>query len=164
MTNDLVFKNAQVVLRDEIVHGNILIRAGKIADISTGSVTVGEDLDGDYVLPGVVELHTDHVEYHMRPRPGVEWEPMSAVLAHDAQMAAAGATTVLDAVRLGSEPRARETTTAAARRLMGRSVARGKRGRSGPTMRRTFVAKYRLRTALMCSLNWSMNPMCCWCR
>ncbi|WP_275560035.1 amidohydrolase family protein [Streptomyces sp. 5-6(2022)] len=119
MTNDEpVLTNARVVLGDEVILGSVAVRDGRIADISTGIVAAGEDLDGDYPLPGIVELHTDHVEYHLRPRPGVHWEAMPAVLAHDAQMTAAGATTVLDAVRLGSEPSNRETVTRSARRLV----------------------------------------------
>ena len=61
-----------------------------------------EDLDGDYLIPGLVELHTDHLESHFMPRPGVEWPPHYAVIAHDAQIAAAGITTVFDALRAGS--------------------------------------------------------------
>ncbi|MFE2448676.1 alpha-D-ribose 1-methylphosphonate 5-triphosphate diphosphatase [Streptomyces sp. NPDC059426] len=119
MTHDeLVLTNARVVLGDEVILGSVAVRDGRIADIGTGIVAAGEDLDGDYLLPGIVELHTDHVEYHLRPRPGVHWEAMPAVLAHDAQMTAAGATTVLDAVRLGSEPSNRETVTRSARLLM----------------------------------------------
>ena len=117
MTNELVLTDARVVLGDEVILGSVVVRDGRIADVSTGIVAAGEDLDGDYLLPGVVELHTDHAEYHLRPRPGVHWEAMPAVLAHDAQMTSAGATTVLDAVRLGSEPSNRETVTRSARRL-----------------------------------------------
>lgn len=117
MTNELVLTNARVVLGDEVILGSVLVRDGRITDVSTGQGLTGEDLDGDYLLPGVVELHTDHAEYHLRPRPGVHWEALPAVLAHDAQMTAAGATTVLDAVRLGSGPGNRETMTRSAHRL-----------------------------------------------
>ena len=59
------------------------------------------DLDGDWLLPGFVELHTDNLEKHYAPRPGVRWPARSAVIAHDAQIAAAGITTVFDAVAVG---------------------------------------------------------------
>jgi alpha-D-ribose 1-methylphosphonate 5-triphosphate diphosphatase len=116
MTRETVLSNARIVLREEIAHGSVLIRDGLIADISPGPSTAGEDLGGDHLLPGLVELHTDHLEYHFNPRPGVQWDPLPAVLASDAQLAAAGATTVLDAVRIGSGPR-RDATTEAARLL-----------------------------------------------
>ena len=104
MTQETVLSNACLVLGEQNLRGSVLIRDGVIAGISAGPSAAGEDLDGDYLLPGLVELHTDHLEYHASPRPGVQWDPLAAVLASDAQLAAAGATTVLDAVRIGSEP------------------------------------------------------------
>jgi alpha-D-ribose 1-methylphosphonate 5-triphosphate diphosphatase len=117
VTRETVLSNASIVLGEESLHGSVLIRDGVIADISSGPNAVGEDLDGDHLLPGLVELHTDHVEYHFSPRPGVRWDPLPAVLASDAQLAAAGATTVFDAVRIGSEPGNREDAGASARDL-----------------------------------------------
>lgn len=55
-------------------------------------------------MPGLVELHTDQVEGHFQPRPKRFWDPIGAVIAHDAQMAASGMTTVLDALRIGAGP------------------------------------------------------------
>lgn len=102
MTKELLFKNANIVLPDEVVRGNLLIRDGRIADISTVTANgAGEDLDGDYLVPGLVELHTDHLERHYSPRPKVRWNPVAAVMAHDAQIAASGITTVFDALRVG---------------------------------------------------------------
>ena len=59
-----VFHNARIVLADEVIEGSILVRNGRIADISNGTSNVGTDLEGDYLLPGLVELHTDHLEGH----------------------------------------------------------------------------------------------------
>lgn len=100
MTGDLVLRNARIVLEREVRAGALLIRDGLIADIS-GDAASGEDMEGDYVMPGIVELHTDHLEVHYAPRPGVVWSAHGALLAHDAQLAAAGATTVFDALRVG---------------------------------------------------------------
>jgi alpha-D-ribose 1-methylphosphonate 5-triphosphate diphosphatase len=102
MTTERVLKNARIVLEDKIVEGSLLLRDSRIAAIDTGTCAAGEDMEGDLLLPGLVELHTDHIEKHMKPRPGVLWYPMTALLAHDAQLAAAGITTVLDAVRIGN--------------------------------------------------------------
>jgi alpha-D-ribose 1-methylphosphonate 5-triphosphate diphosphatase len=60
-----------------------------------------QDLGGDYLLPGLVELHTDNLEKYMSPRPGVDWPSASAVLTHDAQIVSAGITTVFDALAIG---------------------------------------------------------------
>jgi alpha-D-ribose 1-methylphosphonate 5-triphosphate diphosphatase len=103
MTREAVLSNARIVLPDNILRGSVQVRDGLVTDIAPGASAAGDDLAGDYLLPGLVELHTDHLEYHFTPRPGVQWDPLPAVLASDAQLAAGGATTVLDAVRVGSE-------------------------------------------------------------
>jgi alpha-D-ribose 1-methylphosphonate 5-triphosphate diphosphatase len=60
------------------------------------------DCSGDLVLPGLVELHTDNVERHIEPRPEVDWPHLPALIAHDAELASVGITTVFDAMRVGS--------------------------------------------------------------
>lgn len=103
MTKERVFGNARIVTASEVIEGAVLLRDGLIADIAPGSVArTDTDLDGAYLLPGLVELHTDHLESHYRPRPGVAWPAIGALLAHDAQIAAAGITTVFDALRAGA--------------------------------------------------------------
>ncbi|WP_026379268.1 alpha-D-ribose 1-methylphosphonate 5-triphosphate diphosphatase [Afifella pfennigii] len=102
--NEIVYRNARMVLAEEVHHGDLLVRDGQIAEIGEpGTGRVGIDLEGDYLLPGLVELHTDHLESHYAPRPGVRWNPPVAVQAHDGQIAASGITTVLDALRVGAD-------------------------------------------------------------
>lgn len=104
MTADFVITNARIIGRkDEIPGGSVAVRDGVIADIGTGlsAVSSAEDFGGDYLLPGLVELHTDNLEKHFAPRPGVRWPAKLAVINHDAQVAAAGITTVMDAVAVG---------------------------------------------------------------
>ena len=103
LTTETILKNAQIVLHDEIRHGSIRFDTSGILDIDSGSSAVaGEDCEGDFVMPGLVELHTDNVERHFQPRPNVFWpNHHAAVLAHDAEMASAGVTTVFDALSIG---------------------------------------------------------------
>lgn len=103
MTEDLVFKNCSIILPDEVVSGSVLVRDGKIADISSATTQTGIDLAGDYLMPGCVELHTDHLETHSHPRPKVRWDLDAALQAHDGQVATSGITTVFDALRVGLE-------------------------------------------------------------
>jgi alpha-D-ribose 1-methylphosphonate 5-triphosphate diphosphatase len=117
MSRETVLSNARVVLDEEVRHGSVLIRDGLIADVGSGPSAAGVDLGGDYLLPGLVELHTDHLERHFTPRPGVQWDSLPAALASDAQLAAAGVTTVLDAVRIGSALNQNDAAAAAARVL-----------------------------------------------
>lgn len=102
---ELVLSNARIVLANEVLEGSVRVDGGIITDIGTPSRT-GLDLDGDYLIPGLVELHTDHLETHYAPRPKVRWNPVAAVQAHDAQIAASGITTVLDAIRVGLDEHA----------------------------------------------------------
>lgn len=100
---ETTLKNARIVLPDDVIDGHVLVRGGMIADIAKGPTAVpGEDLEGSYLIPGLIELHTDHLEQHYHPRPGVTWPAISAVVAHDAQIAASGITTVYDALRAGT--------------------------------------------------------------
>ncbi|EFO32428.1 phosphonate metabolism protein PhnM [Roseibium sp. TrichSKD4] len=99
-----VFKNALLILSDEVHEGSLRADAeGRITDIDGPTATAGYDCEGDYLLPGLVELHTDHLECHYAPRPKVRWNPVSAVQAHDAQIACSGITTVFDALRVGMD-------------------------------------------------------------
>ncbi len=101
---DLVLANARLVLAGEVVTGAVALRGGVIVAVDTGArVPVGAlDCEGATVLPGLIELHTDNLERHLKPRPTVEWPHGAAVVAHDGEMASAGITTVFDAVRLGA--------------------------------------------------------------
>jgi alpha-D-ribose 1-methylphosphonate 5-triphosphate diphosphatase len=97
------FRNARIVLADEIVDGNVAVDGGIITGVASGASQAGEDFEGDYLIPGLVELHTDHLENHYRPRPGVFWDAMASLHAHDVQISGSGITTVFDAVRIGSD-------------------------------------------------------------
>ena len=96
-------RNARLVLGDRVVQGSLALGDGMIRSIDAGPSHAGEDMEGDFLIPGLIELHTDHLENHYRPRPGVFWDPMAALHAHDVQVAGSGITTVFDSVRVGSD-------------------------------------------------------------
>lgn len=103
--NDLVIENATLVLPDRVQHGWLAVVDGRIGEIGEGRAPErGLDIGGDHLIPGLIELHTDHLESHYAPRPKVRWHPLGAVLAYDAQIAASGITTVFDSLRAGSDP------------------------------------------------------------
>ncbi|MFZ5731874.1 MAG: alpha-D-ribose 1-methylphosphonate 5-triphosphate diphosphatase [Pseudomonadota bacterium] len=97
--------NARVVLADRVIEqGWIAFHNGKIAEIGEGRAPErGEDMAGDLVMPGLIELHTDHLEAHYVPRPKVYWDPIAAVVSYDGQLATSGITTVLDSLRVWRE-------------------------------------------------------------
>ena len=109
-STEQIFTNATLVLPDETKVGTLVIKDGLISDISFENTSIprAEDLNKNYLLPGLVEVHTDNLERHCLPRPGVKWPLTAAVLSHDAELAAAGITTVLDAIAVGGDIRTNE--------------------------------------------------------
>ncbi|MBT00500.1 MAG: alpha-D-ribose 1-methylphosphonate 5-triphosphate diphosphatase [Oceanospirillaceae bacterium] len=99
----MILTNAQIVLADEVIKGTLHINQGRIEAVDTGVVSLpgAVDCEGGYLMPGMVELHTDNMEKHFTPRPGVAWPGMQAFKVHDAQMISAGITTVFDAISVG---------------------------------------------------------------
>ena len=102
-TVETVLTNALLVLPGEVVPGTVVLRGGLLAEVQPGrsGLSAAEDLEGDHLIPGAVDLHTDNLERQVQPRANARWPSRSAMLAHDAQCAAAGVTTVLDALCLG---------------------------------------------------------------
>jgi len=122
-----VLTNARIVLENEVVHGHVAVEDGRILAVGEGPAR-GEDMEGDTLIPGLVELHTDHLEVHVAPRPMVKWNTLAAIQAHDAQIAASGITTVLDALRVGY-PDHSVITTAVSRSLADEIMAAQAAGR-----------------------------------
>jgi alpha-D-ribose 1-methylphosphonate 5-triphosphate diphosphatase len=108
--NESVIANARIVLADEVIEqGWIALADGRIAEIGEGRAPAGaEDAGGDLITPGLIELHTDHLEAHYVPRPKVFWDPVAAVISYDGQLATSGITTVLDSLRVWREDGAEE--------------------------------------------------------
>jgi alpha-D-ribose 1-methylphosphonate 5-triphosphate diphosphatase len=102
---DTVIGNAGIVLADRVIErGWVAIADGRIAEIGEGKAPAGsEDGRGDLLMPGLIELHTDHLEAHYVPRPKVFWDPIAAVVSYDGQLATCGITTVLDSLRVWRE-------------------------------------------------------------
>jgi alpha-D-ribose 1-methylphosphonate 5-triphosphate diphosphatase len=103
--SDTVIGNARIVLADRVIErGWIAFADGRIAGMGEGSAPSGhEDAAGDLILPGLIELHTDHLEAHYVPRPKVFWDPIASVISYDGQLATSGITTVLDSLRVWRE-------------------------------------------------------------
>lgn len=104
MHSGFVIENARIVLPDAELFGWVAVECGKIAQFGEGAAPeTGIDFAGDYLIPGLIELHTDHLESHLKPRPKVDWPKRASILAYDAQLAASGITTVFDSLRIGSD-------------------------------------------------------------
>ncbi|UXY10606.1 alpha-D-ribose 1-methylphosphonate 5-triphosphate diphosphatase [Kosakonia sp. ML.JS2a] len=99
----MIINNVKLILENEVVNGSLEIRDGMIRTFAeTQSRQPGaHDGDGGWLLPGLIELHTDNLDKFFTPRPKVDWPAHSAMSSHDALMVASGITTVLDAVAIG---------------------------------------------------------------
>ncbi|MES2333507.1 MAG: alpha-D-ribose 1-methylphosphonate 5-triphosphate diphosphatase [Pseudomonadota bacterium] len=104
MTTETILANATLVLPKETLLGQVRLLDGRIAEIAAGGGLPkgAEDCAGDLLMPGLIELHTDNLERHIEPRPKVDWPHAAAIIAHDAELASVGITTVFDALRVGS--------------------------------------------------------------
>lgn len=100
---ETIFTNGRIVTADRDFDGTVVMQGDRIVEVSEGrSAAPGAiDLEGDTLVPGLVELHTDNLEKHFAPRPGVKWPSVPALMAHDTQVAAGGITTVFDSLALG---------------------------------------------------------------
>ena len=104
MTKSLVLKNAKIVMPSGVAEGSLRVQDGLIEDVNIGPSSVQEalNLDGDYLLPGLIDIHTDNLERHLLPRNNADWPVMAALVAHDAQLATAGITTVHSPAEMGA--------------------------------------------------------------
>jgi alpha-D-ribose 1-methylphosphonate 5-triphosphate diphosphatase len=99
-----ILTNARLVLPNEVVRGTVVVQDGLIDEVhhTTSRAPGALDLAGDYLIPGLIDLHTDSLERHYQPRSGVEWDAVSAAISHDTQIAGSGITTVYDSLTLGA--------------------------------------------------------------
>ncbi|WP_228059847.1 phosphonate metabolism protein PhnM [Plectonema radiosum] len=96
-----IYTNYRLQLPNEEVLGTLIVKNGIIRDIQPGISSQGHNGRGDYLMPGLIELHTDNLEKCMSPRPGIKWPLEAAAVYHDRDLASAGVTTVCDAIAIG---------------------------------------------------------------
>ncbi|MEO7465419.1 MAG: alpha-D-ribose 1-methylphosphonate 5-triphosphate diphosphatase [Sphingobium limneticum] len=120
------FVNARVVTRETDFHGGVVVVDGRISVVEPDLVAApgALDMEGDFLIPGLVDLHTDNLERHYEPRPGVTLDAIGAVLAHDGMMATAGITTVFDSLSLHGDRKGFDRGAALAPMLSALNAAR----------------------------------------
>ncbi len=104
MHDPFVIRNAQIVLPEAVIEGWLAVENGRIIEIGEGlSPERGIDAEGDFIIPGLVELHTDNLEIHLKPRPKVNWPRRSAIVAYDLQLAFFWHHDGIRSLRIGSD-------------------------------------------------------------
>ena len=101
MTEMRIFSE-NIVTPGGLLSGEAVIRDGAVQAVEprTSASAGALDWGADWLVPGLVDIHTDNFEKHYQPRPGALWDAYGAALAHDGQCAAAGVTTVFDSLSL----------------------------------------------------------------
>jgi alpha-D-ribose 1-methylphosphonate 5-triphosphate diphosphatase len=101
--NTFTITNAKIVLEQEMIHGSIHVQDGLIKSVDSGLTHIAGaiDFEGDLLIPGLVELHTDNLERHLMPRPKTRWPELPSLIAHDVELVGAGITTVFDSIGVG---------------------------------------------------------------
>lgn len=97
----LAINHANIVTPDRIIeNATLVIEDQRIAAITTRPAIDATAIDarGNYVLPGLVDLHSDAIETQLAPRPGAELPEELAFLEADRSYAASGITTAFDSL------------------------------------------------------------------
>jgi alpha-D-ribose 1-methylphosphonate 5-triphosphate diphosphatase len=98
----VILSNARIVTPEGVVSGTLSLQDGVISSIDSGTSALGIDCEGDWLIPGIIDIHTDNLERHFFPRPNIDWDPVSAAIVHDGLCISVGVTTVYDSLSVGS--------------------------------------------------------------
>ena len=68
----MIINNVRLVLEDEVIDGSIEIRDGAIRAYAETRSHLPEAMDGEggWLLPGLIELHTDNLDKFFTPAEG----------------------------------------------------------------------------------------------
>lgn len=103
-TRRQILSNALIVLPSAALKGSLVIEDGRIAEIAVGRrYAEGIDLDGRYLIPGVIDIHTDYIEKEIAPRPEARFPLELALHYMDLRAISCGITMLLSAARISKE-------------------------------------------------------------
>lgn len=80
-----------------------MIEDGHIADILPRRIADGLDLQGAFLIPGMIDIHTDYLEREIAPRPSAVIPLKLALHVMDLRALSCGLTTVCSAARISEE-------------------------------------------------------------
>src|SRR4051812_4722242 len=96
--------DAVIVLPDRIVQGDVLLRGGQIEEVAEAGSRLASaadtaiDASGAYLVPGIVDLHNDGLEFEVNPRPHANLPLDVAFAAMERRLIGAGVTTEFHAI------------------------------------------------------------------
>lgn len=114
LTQSYCLQDAQIVTPEAVLKGNIRIEGDHIAAIGPEVTSKPDDdvvaADGQYLLPGLIDLHGDDIEGQLQPRNGTQMDTSMALAAADRSNVAAGITTKYHAIAFENDPDEGRTT------------------------------------------------------
>lgn len=109
----LLIRNGTIISPNSIIQdSNLLVRDGVIESISADLDMDADEIieaNGKFILPGIIDLHTDALESEITPRPGANFPLRVALQEIDTKMLSCGITTVYHSIHLGYDDAVRSS-------------------------------------------------------
>jgi alpha-D-ribose 1-methylphosphonate 5-triphosphate diphosphatase len=111
--------NARIVLPERIVKGYLLIEGNRISEVIEGSFPKNDwnaeftmiDAQGAYVMPGMIDMHSDAIEKEIQPRPNSLFPISMAYQELDKKLPGSGITTMYHSLSLSDDWGVRNSDT-----------------------------------------------------
>lgn len=102
--NSHILTNARIITPKDNFEGSVVLENGIITDILRGKKIVeGIDLKGQWLIPGIIDIHSDYLEKEIHPRPSAKFPIPFAMHFMDARAAACGITTLFSAISFSQD-------------------------------------------------------------
>ncbi|MCX7843218.1 MAG: alpha-D-ribose 1-methylphosphonate 5-triphosphate diphosphatase [Clostridia bacterium] len=106
-----LIRNSHIVLPDEVIKGDVHIEDGRIKGIykdCNSAMSIERPLevieaDGMYLMPGVIDIHSDAMEKEIQPRPNAMFPLYMSFRELEKKLAGCGITTMYHSLSLSSE-------------------------------------------------------------
>ena len=99
----IAIKNGRIITPDRIIEDKILLieqdRISGFADSADGAEKV-VNAHGRYVMPGIIDIHSDRLEQFIQPRPTSQMDFEFALKAYERDLLNAGITTIYHSIAL----------------------------------------------------------------
>lgn len=94
-----ILTNAHIIKEDTSFYGSIVIEDNIIVDILKDKIFNGEiDVNGSWVSPGLIDIHSDYIEKEFNPRPNTGFPASLALRYLDTRAITAGITTLFNGI------------------------------------------------------------------
>ena len=107
MLNRLRIYNARIVTKQGVVEGTLVIEDGMITELLPNgkqeSVAYDDDVidaEGCYVMPGIIDMHSDALEKEIQPRPNTFFPLHMSFFELEKKLAGCGVTTIYHSLSL----------------------------------------------------------------